>query len=457
MSEKRTRVSPKDASEKLELAKTIAENSQRVARTYASLEKAVVYAFRWVSSLFNRILFSSKLSKLFALILAVILFFAVNDEATSSLGIGQSAKIYDIPVNVIYNSEIYEISGIPSKVDVIVSGDLTDISLQKSQINSKVTADLSGLSEGTYSIKLVPSNFISRLTVDVLENSSVTVTIKKKVTEKFNISYEFINKKNMDNIYSLGEVTLESTEILLRASKDTIDTISVVKALIDVSGVTGNFSQESRIVAYDQQGALVQCDIIPETINASVVVNTLSKEVPISIRLNGQIAEGLAVDSISPDYSVVTIYAPQSILSTIDAIYVDVDISSITKDTIISTALALPSGVNKMDITKINMEISVGEKVSRVIEKVPVKYQNYNNNLKFAVVNSEDVAQDVVISGTENNISSMTADDINVYIDLADVNTPGIQQVPLIVGGNNPYVTYVLQNNKTYIEIQVKE
>ncbi len=457
MSNNRKGFTPKDSTEKLELAKTIAENSQRVARTYASVEKAFVYAFRWVSSLFNKILFSSKLSKLFALILAVILYFAVNDEASSTLGIGQSAKIYDIPVNVVYNSEIYEISGIPSKVDVIVSGDITDITLQKSQLNSKVIADLSGLAEGTYSIKLVPSNFISRLTVDVLENSSVTVTIKKKVTEKFNISYEFINKKNMDSIYSLGEVTLDSTEILLRASQDTIDTISVVKALIDVSNVTADFSQSCRIVAYDQQGALVNCDIIPESINASVVVNTLSKSVPITIRLNGKIAEGLAVDSISPDYSVVTIYAPTAVLETIDALYVDVDISSITKDTILSTALNMPAGVNKMDITKINMEISVGEVVTKVVENVPVKYINYTSNLKFAVVNEEDVNQNVVISGTQNNVNSITADDINVYIDMSNITKPGIQQVPLLVTGNNTYVTYELQNNRSYIEIQVKE
>lgn len=457
MNDNRNNFTPKDSKEKLELAQAIAKNSQRVAKTYANMENAAVYVFRFLSSLFYKIFFNSKLSKLFALVLAIILYVAVNDDATSSLNITQSSKIYDVPVNVVYNSEIYEISGIPDKVDVIISGDVSDLSLQKSQVNSKVTADLSGLAEGTYSIRLVPTNFISRVEVDVLENATVTVTIKKKVTEKFNISYEFINKKNMDSMYSLGEVTLDSTEILLRASQDTIDTISIVKALIDVSDVTKNFTQQCRIVAYDQQGALVDCDIIPETINASVVVNTLSKTVPIEIRLVGQIADGLAVEAISPDYSVVTLYAPTAVLDSISALYVDLDISSITKDTIISMALNLPSGVNKMDITKINMEITIGKVTTKVIENVPVKYINYNTNLKFAVVDEKDVTMNVIVSGTEKNINSIKAEDIDVCIDLANVTTVGIQSVPLIVSGKNTFVTYQLQDNRSFIEIQVKE
>ncbi|MBQ1303747.1 MAG: hypothetical protein IIY51_02445, partial [Erysipelotrichaceae bacterium] len=262
---KKTEKKQRDSKEKLELAQKIADNSQKVVNTYASVENAVVYFFRRVMGGLNKLIFDSKFSKIAALVIAVIIYLAVNADNTSTLNVTQASQINDIPVQVMYNSEIYEISGIPEKANVIVTGDMSDITLQKSQTNSRLTADLSGLTEGTYSIKLTPSNFISRLTVNVLDTPTVTVTIKKKTTTRFNISYEFINTNSMDSIYSLSEPTFDQTEVLIRASHDTIEGISFVKALIDVTGVNDSFTKASKVVAYDQNGNRVACDIIPDT------------------------------------------------------------------------------------------------------------------------------------------------------------------------------------------------
>ena len=219
----------KDSQEKLELAQKIAANSQKVYRTYATVENAILYIFRSISALLTKIIFNKRFTGLFSLILAIILYVAINITTNDALGISQAATLNDIPVKAIYNSEIYEVSGIPSTVNVIITGAMNDISVQKTKTNSSVTCDLSGLTEGTYSIKLVPNNFSSELSVNVLDTPTVNVTIKKKITAKYNISYEFINKNAMDSTYNLGETTFDSTEVLIRASQDTIDSIAFVK------------------------------------------------------------------------------------------------------------------------------------------------------------------------------------------------------------------------------------
>lgn len=447
----------KNPDEKLEIAQKIAANSQKVARTYATLENAFLYIFRSASDFLTKAIFNKKFSRIFSLILAIILYISVNVSSSDTIGISQSATLNDVPVNTVYNREIYEVSGIPETVDVIVTGSMSDITLQKGKTNSVVTADLSGLTEGTYKIKLVPENFSSELSVNVLNDPTVTVTIKKKITTKYNISYEFINKNAMDSTYNLGETTFDSTEVLIRASQDTIDSIAFVKALIDVTGVTESFTREARIVAYDNNGKIVDCDIIPSTVMATVNVTSPSKEVPIIVRTTGTMSEGLALDQVSLDHSTVTIYAANNVLNLIDAVYVDLNVSNITKDTSLSTTLNLPSGVNKMDVTKINMEIVVGERTSRVINDVKVAYSNLNPNYKVKLVDESDVTLNIIVYGTKSNIDKLTADDISVNIDLSSVTSVGVQQAPITVTGNNTLVEYEVEDQRKYIEIEIAE
>ena len=208
---KKNTTQQKDSKQKLELAQRIAENSEKVANTYATFENTIILIFRRITGVLNKVIFDSKFSKISSLIIAVIIYIAVNGNNSTNVNVSQASQITGIPVQVIYNSEIYEISGVPEKADVIVMGDMTDITLQKSQVNSKLTADLSGLTEGTYTIKLTPTNFISRLSVNVIDVPSITVTIKKKISTRFNISYEFINTNAMDKVYTLSRPTFDTT------------------------------------------------------------------------------------------------------------------------------------------------------------------------------------------------------------------------------------------------------
>jgi len=443
-----------DPQQKLELAKRIANNTKRISRTYANIEERVIFVIHWLSGLLDKFLFGSKMAKVASLIIAIIIYLSITLGTDTGVSVTQASQLSNIPVKITYNSEIYEISGIPQTVNVIVMGDMSDITLQKSQSNSSVVADLSGLTEGTYTIKLEPTNFISRLSVTIEETPNVTVTIKKKVTEHFNISYEFINTNKMDDIYTLAEPTFDTTQVLIRASQDTIDSIAFVKALIDVTGVTTDFTTTAAVVAYDQLGNLVNCDIVPKTVKATVGVSSPHKDVPISVVPSGTMASGLAIDSITLDHTAVTIYAPESVLDTVTQLTINLDVSTISKDTTLSTALSLPSGVKSMSVTKVNMVIKVGESVSKTISNVPTLWKNNDNKYKFAVVDSADAYMDVTVTGTAANIATVTVDSITVYIDIANVSV-GTQEVPLYVSGTNSLVKYAIADGRQYVQIQV--
>ena len=72
----------------------------------------------------------------------------------------------------------------------------------------------------------------------------------------------------MDATYDLGEPQFESDKVSVRASEDTLNNVSYVKALIDVTGVNSDFEIDAPLAAYDKNGEKLDVDIIPSTMKA---------------------------------------------------------------------------------------------------------------------------------------------------------------------------------------------
>lgn len=94
--------------------------------------------------------------------------------------------------------------------------------------------------------------------------------------------------------------------------------------------------------------------------------------------------------------------------------------------------ITLPTGVNSSNINQITMSITLGEGATRTIDGVKINYRNNVNNYKASPNAENKTTTSVTVFGTENNIRDITADDINVYVDMKDAK-PGIQEFPLEV------------------------
>ncbi len=417
---------------KTEMANQIASQSRKVASTYQHVEDGLVRIVRWFSAFLDRTLFSRRYSKLVSLILAILFYVIVNYNSQSSLytnAMQNSRTLSSVSVTAKYNSDTFELSGLPETADITISGDAASVT---AAVNSRgvVVADLEGLTEGTHEVELTTEGFGDGVTVTV-KPTNCYITLRKKTTQTFDLSYDFINTDKMDSIYSLGTPVFEYTKVNVRASKETLNSIAFVKALIDVSGQTAEFTQDAKLVAYDSSGLPVNAGIYPSTVSVTVPVTSPNKTVPIEIEVTGDVPDGQAIARIETDQQAVTIYGPESVLSQIDKVVVTLNAGTITKDSTILRPITLPAGVNSSDINQITMTVTLGEGVSRTIDDVPIKYRNNTNNYKAAPVDNVTTTS-VTVFGTEENIANITADDIDVYIDMKDA-VPGLQEFPLEV------------------------
>ena len=435
------RRAPEQKPDKLELAKKIAEQSQKVFKTYSSIEFLVMRIIRFFSLWIDRLLFNPKNSKLVSFALAAILYVAINfniGEIIFETPITSGVTINNVPVSVIANNEVYEISGLPTTVTAYVIGDLSDIALIRTQRAYSVVADLTGLLEGTHEVRLVPKDFSNRVEV-ALSDSTAVVTIKKKVSQNFTLEYDYINTDKMNQEFVLASPTLSDQQVIIRASQDTLYRIGIVKALIDATGASADFTQQAIIVAYDQFGNKMDVDIIPSTVQVEVGVSSPNRTVSIQIVPSGEVPNGQAIESIVLDQDLVTIYGQESILNAIEQVQVPINAAQLTGDTTLVADIPLPSGIKKTSINRVNMQITLGEGQSGRVEDIFIQFVNNVKGYRFTLINPEDTTIDVEVFGTATNLANLSPDDFYVYFDMANLEE-GEQDVPLILRSFKPLV-----------------
>ena len=439
---------------KTERANRIAEQSKKVKRTYEKMEDFLFRVLRAFSTFLDKVLFNEKYSKVVSLVLAVLLYAIVNYNALSTSfqsSLRYSKTLSDVTVLAKYNSDTFEISGLPEKVDVILTGDAANVTSAANAENGTVICDLDGLTEGEHEIKLTTEGYGNNVNV-VVNPTNVNVVMKKKTTRQFDISYDFINQDKMEQIYSAGTPEFEYTKINVRASKDTLDSIAFVKALIDVSGQSADFEQDAVLVAYDSSGKPVNADIVPNTVHVKVPVTSPNKSVNIQVQVSGEVPDGKAIDSITMDLQTVTIYGSETTLANIDQVVVTLDAGTLTKDSTVLRPIVLPAGVTSATNTQVTMNITLADAEEKTIDDIPINVINNNKHYKASQPDNKTTTS-VTVKGTKNNIDKLAADDINVYIDMKDVQ-PGLQKFALqIEQPKDGFVVYTL--NESEYELNV--
>lgn len=444
----------KKPEEKVELANKIAEQSRRFKRMSKKVETFFRRISHFFSNIIDRLFFKEKYGWFVSLLAAIALFVMVSSSEQLSSSVRSSIELNNIEVEVLVNNDLYEIIGVPESVNAIVQGEFVDLTTIRNQGNYSVVANLSGLGEGVHLINLEPSDFSPRVRV-VLSPSSTEVTIRRKISSEFTFGYDFINTNQLSNEFVLSEPEFNEDRVVVQASQETINQISHVKALIDVSNQTEDFEVDARLVAYNQAGQQMDIDIIPETVTAKVGVSSPNKQVPLVLNVAGEIPNNMAISSVDMDNDRITIYGPEDVLANVQMIEIPVNGTSLTNnENQIVHSISLPSGIQVADLERVTISLKLEEKVEQRVENARVFFENNIHNYTINMVNEEDEFMDVILKGSQTMIDSLDLSQVRVFIDMRQIQ-PGQQEVNVLVNGPSEFVEY--ETVLTTILIDVEE
>ena len=389
-----------------------------------------------------------------SLILATITFFLVDSQVITLVE-NEAEILANEPVTVIYNKEAYVVEGLVDQVDIILTGRKSALYLAKQLGEHEVVLDLSDYEASDTPVR-VPLSY--NQTVDnisyKLDPAYVTVTIKKKISEKRSISYELLNEDKLNEKFSVSDVTLDQTEVVVKGSEDTLEQIATVKALIDLSNdkFTEAITYEVDnlpLVAYDKDGRVLEdVEIVPQTVGASISFSTYKATVPIVVTTTGNLVAGKAISSITingkTDYTV-DIYGEKEDIDKITSVPVTVNIDGRASRGALTynASISKPTGVRSISESDVQIVVSFGDERQKTVDITNIRATNLGSGLTVNRTNNNPIS--VQVKGVQSVIDSITAENISAYIDLTNY-TEGTYDVDVQIESTDPKVSYVVSS-----------
>lgn len=409
---------------------------------------------------FDRLLNNKSFLIIFSLVLAFGSFIYI--ENTRDTTRNKSADILsNQKVNALYNEEAYVVEGLPETVDVMLIGRKSNLYLAKQQLtlNDSVVVDLRNLKPGTHEVELKYSKMFTSVDYK-LDPSRVTVVIYEKMSESINISSEIMNEKSLDSKYNISNVTFSRDEVYIKGPKYKLEQVAVVKALIDVKKIVNpsvgtTTLKDVPLAAYDVNGKKLDIEIVPETVDVTLTITSPSKEVPLKVIPEGEVAFGKSLDAITLSQTKVTVYGDEETLKNISSIPVKINVEKLDKNTEYNVNISKPSGVKEMSISTVVVKVTLTLTNEKTVDGVLIETRNLENGYSAQAASASDSTVSVIVKGTNANINAIKKEDIHAYVDLKGLGV-GTHTVTVNVTGDDVKLQYAPKTTTVTIVITKK-
>ena len=331
--------------------------------------------------------------------------------------------------------------------------------LAKQLSKGTVTVDISNLKEGTHKVSLNYESNVS--TIDYkLDPSTVNITIYEKVSSTKTITIDTINKESLDSKLSVSKVSIDKSEVIIKGAKHTLDKVANVRALVDINRLVDPESgvielKNVPLIAYDTDGKVVDVEMVPSKVNATIKIDSPSKEVPIKVIPEGEVQFGKAISSITSSQTKVTIYGNQASLDKIEYLPVKVDVKNLSSNKEFNITLEQPDGVRELSVKKTKVTVTLGEEMTKEIKDVRIETKNLDSNYKAVAIGEASIKTTVVVHGTKEVLATIDESKISAIVDLAGCKE-GDSEVTIQVTGDDVKATYIPKTTKIKIRITKK-
>ena len=393
-----------------------------------------------------------------SLLISIAAFLAIDNKSISLVD-SYAEVLYEQKVEAIYNTETYVIEGLPETVDVTLIGRKVDMYLAKQLSKGYVTVDISNLKEGTHKVTL---NYESNIeSIDYkLDPSTVNVNIYPKVSTTKTATIDTINKESLDTKLSVSKVTIDKNEIIIKGAEHTIKEVANVRALVDIQKLVDPEAgvmtlEDVPLIAYDTNGKVVDVEMVPSKVIATINVDSPHKEVPIKVIPVGEVQFGKAISSITSSETKVTIYGSQDIIDKIDYFPIEIEVEKLSSNKEFNVSLTSPEGIRELSVKSTKINIALGEEISKEIKDVMIETTNLDSNYKAAAIGASSIKTNVIIKGTKEVLDSIDENKIKAIVDLSGYKE-GDHEVEIKVTGDDVKATYSPKTTKIKIRISKK-
>ena len=393
-----------------------------------------------------------------SLVLAVIVFVIIDRQNTTLLE-KNAEVLYDIPLSATYNDEEYVVEGLPETVDITLIGTKANLYLAKQLPTQDVNVDLSDLKPGVHKVNLKYKQSITSVEYK-LDPSEVTVVVSSKKSETRSVESDIVNLNKLDSKLAINNTKLDTDEVIIKGTEDSLAKVSTIKALINVSDMVDpkagtNTLKDIPLIAYDEDGAKVDVEMVPSKVTATIEIESPSKTVPLEIEPTGNVIFGKAIKNITSSVQKVTIYGNSKVLDNTNSIKVKIDVNNLKSNKDYTVTIKKPAGIREISEKVVTAKVELDDEVTTELSGVKLGVVNLGSNYTAQATSENATEVTVILKGVESIIKNITPSDVEAYVDLEGLGA-GDHEVEIKVKGTDPKVKYSSKVTKTIIKIAEK-
>lgn len=335
-------------------------------------------------------------------------------------------NIKDISVKLI-NVESVQKSGLvinegeDYKVDITLKGKRDMLSeIIVSDISIK--ADLRGFNQkGVNTVPVEVEGLPDNVELVDITPKHIKVTLEPIITVE--VPVKVVTTGNTEAGYTALHPKVTPAQVLARGPEDQLSGIKVVTATLDLSGVEGNVTEVLPVKAMDRDNnEVTDIEISPDIVEVTVPVRK-TRKVPVEVTLDGHPSTGKEISGVSQDINHVVIYGEENVLKNLDTVETKpVRIWGIEDGTYYDANLILPEGVWTVDgVNTVSVFVDIESLRMKQINIEKINFIGIPEGLEM-IENQNAPTVMLTIEGKESIINALTAEDINVYSNLTELD-----------------------------------
>lgn len=364
--------------------------------------------------------------KILSLLLSIMLWLVVSLDTSNTPqsnplpnGRGENTYYYDANVVPIYNDVDYAVDIEDDQIQVSLKGNKELIEEMRSKENidkGQFFIDIRNYEPGTYEVPVYYSGFPQELEVGI-EPATVKVVLEEKHRKEFNVNIEKVGEEAEG--YQTGDPIIKPKKVHVTGTKDRVEEVAMVKAIVDIENVMAPINQEVPLKAYDKNGNEVKVDISPQTVEVQIPVTSPYATVPLTFKIINYPPQGYAISSIEQIPKDITLYGSKDDLSKY-TFYTgpNLDLSNVTQDQTIRLDIPLENGLLKIEPEFVEFNVNIVKSTTKTFTNVPIEINGLNNGFN-AELNEQSVS--ITLEGAEEILANLKNDDLQAFIDITNL------------------------------------
>ncbi len=293
----------------------------------------------------------------------------------------------------------------------------------------RVTADVSDLAPGTYTIALNATTSETNARILSIEPDEITITLERSATREIPVEVTLLGEPAAG--YEAEQPQLSSDTVTVSGPSSAVGRVSGIVARLSIEGLRGDFRGTVNFIPVDSAGNPVSgVTLTPDSAQVTVPITQREgyRDVAVKLVITGQVASGYQVTNITVAPNFITVASSDPRLVEQMPGFVNtlpLDISGASDDVVRRLPLELPAGVTvdgeQVVLVQVNIAaIEYSLQVERVLEMRGL-------SVGLSATTSPETV-DVLLLGPLTVLDGLSLEDVRVILDLEGLG-PGTYQV----------------------------